>query len=50
MPNYSDLDTSLPFSDDEEEDFIEYYNRMVKILQIECEVLESAYKQRIIGK
>lgn len=46
MPNTIDLDTSLPLSEDEEEDFLEYYNRMVKILQIERAVLEfRSYKR-----
>ena len=47
MLNTIDLDTSLPLSEDEG-DFLEYYNRMVKILQIESELLQAAYEERIV--
>jgi hypothetical protein len=39
------LDTSLPLSEVEEEDFIDYYIRMDKIIQIERESIERVYNQ-----
>ena len=39
------LDTSLPLSEVEEEDFMDYYIRIDKILQIERESIEKVYNQ-----
>lgn len=50
MSNVVDLDTSLPLSEVDEEDFLDYYNRMVNILQIELKILEATYEGRIIMK